>query len=63
MGITKDERFKKFEIEKALQLLQSMQRSIEYPLTPINKTSLLKKATKRIPLLSKFLKKLMIQVT
>ncbi|HAT8600103.1 TPA: hypothetical protein JA994_12825 [Legionella pneumophila] len=58
MGITKDERFKKFEIEKALQLLQSMQRSIEYPLTPINKTSLLKKATKRIPLLSKFLKKI-----
>ncbi|CAM2988696.1 hypothetical protein LEPN103867_13795 [Legionella pneumophila subsp. pneumophila] len=49
MGITKDERFRKFEIEKTLQLLQSMQRPIEYPLTPIDKTSLLKKATKRIP--------------
>ncbi|AMP90744.1 hypothetical protein [Legionella pneumophila] len=56
MGITKDERFRKFEIEKTLQLLQSMQLPIEYPLTPLDKTSLLKKATKRIPLLSKFLK-------
>lgn len=43
MGITKDERFKKFEIEKTLQLLQSMQRPVEYPLTPTEKTSLLKK--------------------
>ncbi|HAT8642887.1 TPA: hypothetical protein JBB11_12110 [Legionella pneumophila subsp. pneumophila] len=56
MGITKDERFRKFEIEKTLRLLQAMQVPIEYPLTPLDKASLLKKATKRIPLLSKFLK-------
>lgn len=55
MGMTKDEINKKFEIEKNLQLLQSMQDTVKYSITPLDKPSLLRIAANRIPWLSKFL--------
>ncbi|KGP64325.1 hypothetical protein EP47_00310 [Legionella norrlandica] len=56
MENTQAELNKKFEIDKHIQLLQSMQKQpVEYSLIPLEKASLLKKAVKRIPFLTKFL--------